>query len=502
MRHRRNSDDASCHVCGGRALEGVSSDQGPVCYRHALATMDVPVGEGEEERSCRGCRRMIRRPEDAAYVEDAGFYHSSCLRDAVKRVGLCPKCGLKLDQNGECYSCWGGVKKWIEQAQKSAQAVLKSSEKRLCALCLRHNRLIGPGYPFYPIDSPPVGDLTCSRCFTAICDRHSFHLPKKNVLGISPDDVLCGGLSYRGKATTCEGKLEESIACSVEGCSAFDRNDKDDIFLASKQCDRCGSWVCGVDHEACPECSGVPCDQCRSITPKDDLFQFEEDAYTILDLCETCLGEKESEEQESAWGNWLEGDYRRALESRFSAEGLDLDLSSADGLEDLFKRVQEENSIYWSGTEIDWRAVVMCTPVDEILSLQGVELEGAPVSRHSVFSRRTANALARVDELTASGWGDANRSWRIFEARKASRQNRAFGRADRAAAREVMRRAMRAGGGMWSKPEQRRVLKSLPRTLKGMRTMLDMSDARPEDLSEFRRAARKERNEPDDTSAG
>lgn len=489
------SQPEACNVCGKPALVGVTTDKGPVCKRHALAHMDVPVGEEEIERSCQSCGRVLRDPNDAAYIEKVGFFHPKCLKEKIKSGGECPKCGLKLNSWGDCSSCWGGVAKWIEQAMKDARSVMGAEGRRLCAMCLRHNRSIGPGYPFYAVE-PRTATQTCSECFAAVCDEHAAHLPKDNVLGLSTTDVYCGGLPYGPGTTTCIGKLESSLECSVEGCRADRDNQNYDALTEAKKCEKCGNWMCGRDHEHCPDCEGVPCDECRELTPKEDLHRFEESAYKIKELCETCLSEAESEEQESSWGNWLGGDYKSSLEKRFAAEGLDLQLDDVDDLEELFKFVQERCGIYWSGTEIDWRAVVMCTSVADILSLKGAELEGSPVSPNAAFSRRVVNALARVDELTADGESEGNRSWRKLEARleanKKSLGRRLGTRHGRAQVRESLRRTMRSGGGLWATPEQRRSVKALPRTVAGMRQLAGIADK--DRRSDIMSAARRERN--------
>lgn len=517
MTRRRNADE-TCHVCGKPALVGVTTDEGPVCYRHALSHMGVPVGEAEEERACRACGRVIDvSVTSPAYVEDSGFYHVGCLERLVKRLGRCPKCGVALfgDFCGSCYK--GGVAPWIEQARKDAQAVLAAEGARVCALCLRHNRLVGPGYPFYPIERPQIGDKTCSRCFTAICDLHTIHLPKGNVLGISERDPICGGLPFAGRDTTCEGALEASVACSVAGCREADEKNYE-ALLEAKQCKKCGNWVCGAAHVACPDCEGVPCEDCGRLTPKDELLRFEEDAYTIRALCEECYSKREADERDEAWGNWLGRDFRGTLEQRFEVEDLSLDLSSVedDALEALFDRACETCMIDWEGTDIDWRAAAMCVPVAAVLELPGAEIEGVPVSPNMALTRRVAEHLARVDELTSEDRVDADRAWRLMEERRSDRAQRlsegsSIGtRSGRAAIRASTRRAMKRGHGALGDPALVRAVRALPRTVEGMRQYMDVLGLRAsgrrgsygakrdlEILSRHLAAARRERN-PDE----
>lgn len=475
---RKNIGEAPsvCYKCGKPALAGVTTSEGPACYKHALNVVGVPVGEEDEERSCRKCGSMINDASNTAYVEGAGLYHPKCLEESVISIGRCPKCSLPLSSfDSDCMSCYGGIHSWIDQARKDAQSVFRSSGEKLCSICLIHNSLIGPGYPFYAVD-PNVSSGTCLRCFKSICSEHSAQLPEGNVLNISTDDIMCGNLPFRGKGRTCLGELESSIECSIDGCDAFGYGSKDDPFLTSQKCNECDRWFCGVLHDPteCPDCVGVRCDDCNKIFDKDDLFSIQE-GMIVSDLCGDCISDRESEERNSAWGDWLGLDYKKALRNRFSAEDIDMDPDDVDqDLEELFEKVREESGIEWEGSSIDSYAVAQCTPVERLLNI-GVRINDVPVTKDSAFPRKVLNALNRVESMTTkSGW-EADRIKRAGRGDKAPQYSDT--RRSRAAMRADIRKTMSRGGGLWASPEQRLAIKSLPKTVEGMRRMMvEVSD--------------------------
>jgi hypothetical protein len=481
-------EDQTCVKCGAKALRGVTSDIGPLCKRHTFGHMDVPVDEPEEQMACSECGRIVRGRRDACSLRGA-MWHEECLRAALKRIGKCPKCGMEERSCG----CWNGMSgatdRMVEQAKKDAASIFKAGDKnKLCHLCLAFNTATAMGLPLHSRDPRP-GTETCSQCFKPICDEHVGHPPEKNILGLDPASIYCSG----GWVDSCYKNLEKSVACSFEHCetnsSSYRGGKNYDPLVDHKKCEKCDAFWCNevAGHEQCPNCEGYRCDRCRGVFQKDDLHAFEEDAYTFLNLCEGCLSEQENEENEAAWGNWLGSDYRRALEHRFSAEGLNMDLSDVDTdvLKELFDDTASQTGIYWSGTHIEWQSVAQSTPVSAILGLPGATIDG--MSAGSPLPRKAVKALERVEALTADGYNDARRMGDEVEKRTTQRtQERAARlkrstRASRASKREGVRKAMSdPERSLWRESESERerlkkVIKKLPRTLKGMRAFLDIA---------------------------
>lgn len=505
----------ACVKCGRPALTGVTSDIGPVCARHALLHMDasvdaheqlgVPLGEEEAERACAGCRRVVRQGSDACYLESAGgFWHERCLRSALVGRGKCPKCDQPLSSRGDCLSCWkGGIDRVIEQAKRDATDMFRHKDRgeRACAMCLAFNAATSTGLPLMPRPPLPATEQ-CVRCHKAICEDHSTHLPAENLLGLNADDVYCSG----GFISSCVESLEKEVACSFEDCETnsphYRRTDDYDPLTEHGHCEKCGAFWCNQErgHERCPNCEGYTCDRCGEVYAKESLSTFQSGVTEFEDLCTECLSKAEAEDEEETWDNYVLTEFKRSLESRFSEYGLELCLDAVedDAMKDVFEQAARTCDVYWErgsdGASIDADAVVECVGPEDIIGLDGVTLNEVLVTPETPLSKQTMKAIKRLEADTATDNYEARKSARArrerAETRRKGHHQTPRSRAERARLREQARHSITTGAYHWE-PEERRQIRALPKTIKGIRQLMDRM--RAEARAKYGAAAKKER---------
>jgi len=384
-----------CVKCGNPAIAGITSDIGPLCKAHIYEHQGIPVGEAQEEASCRSCRRIIKF-YDACFIQDSGFWHCECLERYLRKIGKCPKHGMDPSTCG----CWGDpIAKLVGQAREDAMAIWESGGRHeLCHMCLKFNRATAMGLALYP--SPPErAKSTCVSCFRPICDRHEAYLSEKNVLGLSTKDIYCTG----GWVDGCYQDLEKKVACSFEDCETTRRVERDSDFdplVDSKKCEKCEAFYCNwiAGHEQCPECEGYPCEgegsvfdpetkeykDCERVLPDEYLYNYQTDSYSFKKLCEGCLSFQEQEDIGTALGDWVISDFSRELVSRFETHEMELDLDDAE-LEELFTTTASECGVDWEhhsdGPSINAGEVAECINPFSLLEVEGVEINGLKFPR-------------------------------------------------------------------------------------------------------------------------
>jgi hypothetical protein len=87
---------------------------------------------------------------------------------------------------------------------------------------------------------------------------------------------------------------------------------------------------------------GVPEDATSEV---EDFLNALQD-YPVAD--ENLMSEMENEAQEEAWENWVEGDFKRGLESKFEVEFDEVDPAK---LRDLFEKASDKANEYWENEE-------------------------------------------------------------------------------------------------------------------------------------------------------
>jgi hypothetical protein len=216
-------------------------------------------------------------------------------------------------------------------------------------------------------------------------------------------------------------------------------------------------------------------------------------SYGVLD--EEALGATEVEESNEDWDNWAARDYKDALVRRFKHGFLSLDLDEVPDelLRELFDTTAKAIDEYWredsSGMTINTAAVAYATDVEDILSLPGAMIEGSPASPNAPFPGWVVRALAQLRNRTADSNWEAQRL--AAEDRNLEPRRRTESRSSRAESRERIRRTLRRPGPFASE-EERRVARSTPKTVKGMRSLL--GKIRPDRRGEYGSAFRHERN--------
>jgi hypothetical protein len=340
--------------------------------------------------------------------------------------------------------------------------------------------------------------MVCGACFRPICEDHYANPPENNILGLSTSEIYCNS----GWTGGCYQDLEAKVACAFEDCETTRPNFRDEGFdplTDSDVCEECGAYYCNyiAGHEQCPECSGYQCDECDKVFPKDDLFPYQEDAYSFKNLCESCLEKQQEEDEERAFDDYFVSDFKRAITLRFRRAGIDLDIDEVDDefFEPMIREAMDECSIYVEhhseGPHLDMYNVAVCVDPFSILALPGAEAEGHRVGPNAPLTRKVRNA-ARQMQLELQRLGDyrATANLRRYSYEKSFPQK--MTRKRRASMRESFRKQMKRP--FWVSNEKRRQLKRAPKTVKGMRQFL--GELRPEQRALFSQALIRENPTP------
>jgi len=277
-----------CDRCGKDSAV-VDSDIGRLCLECAADHMGIPVTDAQKKISCGGCRAIIK---DYPLLFTGTYFHKDCLIKEFLKLDKCPKCGVSgLYKSGRC-SCGWDVQRVVDQAEKDAMSALVRGQ--LCSQCLKFNASTSMGLPLMASDPWPA-DTVCSRCDVPLCEKHTAFPPKENILDLGPKKPICSG----GFISSCYETLQERLKCSSRDC--FYNNSRNwecnacksfyrdhfpsgrspeetghcscyDPLVSAQQCDNCESYFCGEDHEHCPDCVGISCDNCGEQTPQEELY--------------------------------------------------------------------------------------------------------------------------------------------------------------------------------------------------------------------------------------